>query len=152
MPLRNASFGCGRLFQVTIQGLEIMRFLMIVVAALASTSAFAIDQRAALWVSDLQRVEEMIAASIETGDAEQLKRQVYAAHRLTGRAQSELAQAPRFDCVSASGALANIGGDLQMASPANGLVNARADFKIYLEHVARCEKQVGVKGVRRLRF
>lgn len=129
-----------------------MRVFAIAVAALVSTPACAIDQRAALWVSDLQRAEEMISASIETGDAEQLKGQIFTAHLLTGRAQSELPERPRFDCVSASAALANIGSDLQMDSSANRLVNARADLKIYLEHVARCERQVGVRGVRHLRF
>ena len=117
-----------------------------------SSDVIALDERSALWVADLQRVEEMIAASIETSDAAELKRQTFAAHRLTGRAQNELPDRPRLDCVSASSALANVGSDLLMASPANRLVNARADLKIYLEHVLRCEKQVGVKGIRRLRF
>jgi len=129
-----------------------MRLLAFSVAILVASPVAARDERSALWVSDLQHIEEMIAASIETRDADELKRQTFAAHRLTGRATAELVEGARFDCVSASSTLANVASDLLGTSPAAALTNARADAKAYVSHMTACEKAVGIKGKRRLRF
>ncbi len=129
---------------------EVLRSLAFFTALLIVAPAIALDERSALWVSDLQHVEEMIAASIETQDADELKRQTFAAHRLTGRAKTELFERARLSCVFASSALANFAGDLQGGTPASRLVNARADAKIYFGHMADCEKAVGMKGKRLL--
>lgn len=129
-----------------------MRHILIGAAILLAYPAYAADTNLVLWVADLQRAEEMIAAAIETGDGPELKRQSYAVNRLTGRAWTEVPDKNRLACVSASNALANTAHSLLGDSPASALVNARADAKIYREEMAACEKSVGVRGKRRLRL
>jgi hypothetical protein len=134
-------------------GEVVLRLFLVAAGVMVSaSSAAAIDERSALWLSELQRVEEMMSASISVADFVELKKQTYAAHRLTGRAPGEVLQSARLDCVSASSALANVAMDLQSGTPASALVNARADAEIYRSHMAACERRIGIKGKRLLRF
>lgn len=110
------------------------------------------DQAAQRWASDVRRVEELVAASIETGDAGEMRRQVSAAHSLVGRASSDLQPGARFSCVSAASALANTASDLLGTTPAKALINARADGKIYREHMTDCDRKLGTTGKSHLPF
>lgn len=121
-------------------------------AILAISAGSSSAASARLWLADLQRAEEMVAAAVETADIEELQRQAAAVHRLTGRARSELNDEVRFDCILASSSLANVVSDLRISSPARALVAARADAGAYERAMGACEHAVGLKGVRRLRL
>lgn len=124
----------------------------LVLISLVTPAEAASDLAGLRWASDVRRVEELVAASLETGDVHEIERQLLIAHRLAGRVSQELPTNARFPCVSAASALANTAADLLGPMPAKALVNARADGRIYREQMAECERKLGAAGKSHLPF
>lgn len=129
-----------------------LRVLALVLVFGTTAAIAAADTNARLWVRDLQRSEELVAAAIATADSGEVRRQGAVMSKLIGRIDSDLSSlspGDRMDCVMAAQSLNNVLLDLSLP-PARATVAAKQDATDYRASMARCEKTVGVKGKRSL--
>ncbi|MFG1318047.1 hypothetical protein [Xanthobacter autotrophicus] len=121
--------------------------------AAESWAASSVDPVTRVWVKDLQRVEEMIAAAIQTADAAEIKRQGLIASKLIGIADNSLKSLDmeqRLDCTNAATSLMVITDDLRQ-TPARALVLVRRDAAEFARTMPKCERAVELKGPRHIK-
>lgn len=129
-----------------------MVFSMAVLACVTTTGAAVADTTSRLWVKDLQRSEELVAAAIATSDVTELRKQGLVASKLIGRGYTELSALSddgKMACLAAAQSFMNFTDSLRK-SPAQAVVSARRDANSYRTSMAACEKANGFKPKRTL--
>lgn len=133
-----------------------MRIKLAIVASMLVASIYPIhaapDVDAAMWLTELQQSEHLVAAAIKTRDTAELRRQDIILSKIIARGDAALSRYDlddRFKCTHAAGDLSNVIMDLKLP-PARALIALQRDSKSFHENIAQCEKLLGLKRKRHL--
>lgn len=98
--------------------------------------------------------EKMIAASVQTGDADELERQQFALSREIGKTPSGAGSRGSEHCYFATSLLISTAISLRPIMTggltADRLIGLRYWYKTWLDSITKCEASVGMKGDRTL--
>lgn len=130
-------------------------FSAILVLWLISAQSQAVNaastQEARIWLKDLQRSEELVAAGLQTGDAAEIKRQSMALSRVLGRITDDLASlslSDRMECAQAGQSLFNVTEDAAL-TPARAVAAAKSDLAAFHENMPKCERAITGRAAKR---